>query len=112
MGEYISLWWMVIRKLINIFTNDYELQRIQSNLNDWSADVTDSEFLSGNFVNSTLSASDTLVVHGLGRKYVGWCVVDIDSAASVYRSATQNKRPEQQIILKASAPCNVKLYIY
>jgi hypothetical protein len=95
-----------------IFTSDYELQKIQSNTKETFDALTISEFIGGNFVDATITTSDTIVNHLLNRKYKGWVITDKNAAQHVYRSSTVNANPERQIILKSSGTVTVTLYIF
>ena len=95
-----------------IFTSNYEIQKIQSNMKETVDSLTLSQFIGGNFVDATITTGDTIVNHLLNRKYEGWVVTDKDAAQHVYRSSTPNSNPERQIILKSSGTVNVTLYIF
>ena len=95
-----------------VYTNNYEVQKIQANVEDTFNELTQSEFIRGNFVTAAIGTGDTVINHLLGRNYEGWTIVDLDANAVIYRSNTQNNNLDRQIILKASAPVNAKIYIF
>jgi len=98
-------------KTINV--KEYELSRVQDNVADAFRRLpVENLILGGAFVTASLTTADASINHTLGREYQGWFVVDQDAEASVYRSSTSNLRPAHQIILKASASVNVRLYIF
>lgn len=97
-------------KKINV--KDYELSRVQDNVDDSFRRIEQDTFNSGNFISANIGTSDTIILHKLKRKPVGYIVVDKDAAADVYTSSTTNNLPELQLILKASASVNAKIYIF
>lgn len=95
-----------------LFTNNYELQKIQDNVAEIFTDISFLPILRGNFVDASLSTSDTIIEHKLGRVATGYLVVDLDANAVIYSSPTANNSPTRQIILRADTSVNVKLYIF
>lgn len=95
-----------------LFTNNYELQKIQDNVSEIFADISLQPILKGNFIDAIITTSDTNIEHKLGRAYLGYLVVDKNANAVVYTSTAANNSPTRQIILKASGTVTVKLYIF
>lgn len=85
---------------------------IQSYLGEMFDAISQSEFISGNIIEVSLTTSDNLVDHKLNRNFEGWTVIDIDANANVWQSNTMNNNKDKRIILKASAACNAKIYIF
>jgi hypothetical protein len=67
------------------------------------------QLLSGVVLNS---GTPTVVNHGLGRKLVGWFVVGIDAAATIYDSQASNQTPQTTLILNSNAVCTVNLWVF
>jgi hypothetical protein len=101
-----------IKHYKQIFTANYELQKIQSNVSESMDSITMFSLLTGNFIDVTVKTTDTYIEHGLGRKYNGWLVCDKDASAIIFRSSTSNPRPESQLILKSSAQTVARIYIF
>lgn len=59
--------------------------------------------------NQSLILGVTVVNHKLGRKPQGWTVIDINGAATVYRSQPFN---DLTLTLTASAGVTVSLYVF
>lgn len=77
-------------------------------------DLAQTPTVQGKMVTVKLSTSTLRVSHGLGRKWQGWQVVDIDAAANVYRDTSDGKAdPTVYVALKASAGTpTVTLWIF
>ena len=64
---------------------------------------------SADYIEQTVSITGSVAVaHKLGRQPVGWSLVDITAAATVFRAAWDSKF----ITLTASAPCAVTLRVW
>lgn len=101
-----------MRHFKQIFTDDYEIQKIQSNAAEMFDEISTTAFLNGNIIEATILTTDTYLNHGLSRNYTGYVVIERFSAGDVYTSATINKIPSKQIILKANSDTKVKLYVF
>ena len=60
-------------------------------------------------ISVTLETGANIINHGLGRRPLGWSILDITSAATVYRSAPFNPTT---LTLTASAPVNLKIGVF
>lgn len=56
-----------------------------------------------------LTSGTTVINHKLGRQMLGWFVVDISGAATIYRSAAFN---DKTLTLTSSAPVTVSLGVF
>lgn len=93
--------------------DDLQLAKVQDNIfNAFQALPFDFLILNGNFVEATIANVDTPVEHGLKRDLIGWVIVDKNANADVWKSATANPRPQDQIILIATASVAVKIYFF
>lgn len=95
-----------------IFTSNYDLQKIQSQVAEQFDSISVTPFLNGNMVSATILTTDTIVDHLLGRNYLGYIVIERFSAGDVYTSATVNQNKSKQLILKANSTTDVKLYVF
>lgn len=62
--------------------------------------------------NVLLVSGDNVIDHKLGRELIGWEVVRIRSAASLYDTQDTNQYPELTLALHASAPVSVDLLVF
>lgn len=59
-----------------------------------------------------LSTDATTFPHQLGRALQGWIVVRSNANAAVWDLQATNKRPDLQLVLKASAAVTVSLWVF
>lgn len=59
--------------------------------------------------NVVLAIGNNVITHGLGRVPVGWIVMDINAASTIYRSAAFNINT---LTLNASAIATIKLGVF
>lgn len=92
---------------------DENLARMQQRVKSAFDRVTPMVILDGVLVQnvSLSSAAATLVKHGLGRAAVGWIVVDIQGAATVYR-VRQGTIPADVLPLQASSNVVCSLWVF
>lgn len=57
----------------------------------------------------SLSTIATTVPHKLGRTQLGWFITDINAAATIFRTGDFNA---SNMVLTASAPCIVDIWVY
>ena len=96
-----------------IHTGDAKVDQLQSNIRTAISPLLSLPFADGvHKTDVALGTSDTLVDHGLGRKFVGYIVTKQNADTSVYVSTTSNDFPETQIILKAGATVTVDLFFF
>ncbi len=99
-------------KKINV-SDDYQLSKVQDNVSEaLNALPFDYPIIKGNFVQTQINTSDTAVNHKLSKPITGFIVVRRDANALIWESSTQNSRPQDQVILRASASVNVTLFFF
>lgn len=59
-----------------------------------------------------LSNGTTVINHLLGRKLVGWRIIGINAAATVYDKQASNQTPAETLILVSNAACIVNLEVF
>jgi len=59
-----------------------------------------------------LKSGANIISHLLGRKLVGYLVILNSAAATFYDGQRTNQRPDLTLILNASAPTTVSLYVF
>lgn len=65
--------------------------------------------LQGKQIDAELVIGVTTIPHGLGRPLRGWILVDVDAAATIFRSNLLNATT---LTLTSNAACNVSLWVY
>jgi 5-methylcytosine-specific restriction endonuclease McrBC GTP-binding regulatory subunit McrB len=103
---------LMIPHFKKVYSQDYEINKVQSNVEDTFNYVTSSAFMNGIFLPVTINTTDTVIQHLLNRTYQGWLITNINIPAIVYQSPTVNNNKDRQIILIASIQANVTLYIF
>lgn len=96
--------------LVRIPTPDKNLQLIQDNVQralDQSSAMANGTVLGSPTKRIALASGSNTLPHGLATPPQYWTLLDIDAAATVYRSAWDSKT----ITLVASAACNVLIWI-
>lgn len=96
-------------------TENFELQKVQDEVAKTFRELQAKEFISGVFVDGQAlngSSVDTVVNHGLGRRYRGFVITKVNGAAAVWESATSNPRKELQLILKSNAAVTADIYVF
>lgn len=75
--------------------------------------VISNEIVNGQLLqNQPLINGVTVVNHKLGRKLVGWFIVGINGAASVYDSQATNQTPQLTLVLNSNAAVSVNLWVF
>lgn len=62
--------------------------------------------------NVQLINGTTIVNHGLGRKLVGWVIVGVNGAATIYDNQSTNQMPQLTLSLTSNADviCNIWVF--
>jgi hypothetical protein len=100
--------------LKKVFSDDFNTQKLQDNLADGIRKIENNIILNGVVITSKAVAItvDNQINHGLGRKPVGFLIVDSNSDVRVWQSATANQNKDKYLLLKFSASAIVTLYIF
>jgi len=102
-------------------TEDKEMVTVQNNIKSFVTQlnfikldgrIIDSLPVNGRQVEVTVLSTVTLIPHGLGRKFQGWHLVDIQGDARVWRVASSTANTALFLPLIASASVVVKLWVY
>jgi len=62
--------------------------------------------------NVELSSGDNIIPHTLNRALVGWRIVRIRAAATIYDKQDDNADPTVNLVLNASAPVTIDLEVF
>jgi hypothetical protein len=60
----------------------------------------------------SLNNGTTTINHGLGRKLVGWFLVGISGAGTVYDTQTTNQTPQLTLVLVSNAAVTANLWVF
>jgi hypothetical protein len=75
--------------------------------------VLSNELLQGQLLqNQALNNGVTVINHKLGRPLVGWFIVGINAAATVYDSQATNQTPALTLVLNSNAAATVNLWVF
>lgn len=94
-------------------TTDRLLNQLQQNIFNAVNPVIQNPLVNGIILKDVILGSGTNVInHLLGRTLQGWFPTRISASATFYDKQSINKTPETTLILVASAPCTVSLYVF
>lgn len=103
---------MSLKELRRINVKDQELSQVQDNLTDFSRQFNKTILDGLIMTDVSLTTSVANLVHGLGRKYQGWHLIDIQGDARVWRDTTSTADTTKYLPLKASASVTVSLWVF
>ena len=103
---------MALTKFKQIKSDDYELMRVQDNVNTALIPVLTNQILNGQVLKSVVltTGSSNIVNHKLGRDLVGYIVIKKNANADVWDSTSVT--PTLTLVLETSANCTVDLYVF
>lgn len=86
-------------------------QALANAVKDFTLQLEKNPLLDGLLLKDlSIGTTDTDIVHGLGRPYVGWFVVRRTSAADIYEGTQTNT--SQYLTLIASSAATVSIYVF
>lgn len=92
---------------------DRLLNQVQQNFRQALNPVLSNDLVFGRVLSSVaLASGSNTVQHGLGRPLTGWFIVRIRASATVYDTQDANSTPSDTLLLTASAPATVDIYVY
>lgn len=62
--------------------------------------------------NVSLGSGTTVINHLLGRKLLGWRIIRINAAATIYDQQTSNQTPDLTLVLVSNAVAIVTLEVF
>ncbi len=92
-----------------IKSEDQVMNLIQTRWKSQIDPLLDNEITNGRLIQGQPLSGTTVINHKLGRKMVGWYLVDIDGAVMIYRSTPLN---DTTLTLTTSGPCTVSLWVF
>lgn len=82
----------------------------------WASEIEpaiNSPLLQGQLLPSISLANGTTVVnHKLGRKLIGWFLVGVNGAATVYDSQGSNQTPQLTLVLHSNAAVVASIWVF
>lgn len=103
---------MAITRFKQIKSADYELMKVQDNVNSALIPVLTAQIIDGQVLKgiTLVSGVDNTVNHRLGRDLVGYIVIRKNANAAVWDSTSAT--PALTLILQTSVNCTVDLYVF
>lgn len=105
---------MAIKRLKKLNTANRDLNLIQDNTEDAINSIALNSFLNGNILEDIqlVTGQDNIVNHKLGKKLQGWLLVGNNANSVIYDNQSSNNTPNLTLLLRATANCTVKLYVF
>lgn len=103
---------MAISKFKQIKSEDYELMRVQDNVNAAFIPIQNAEIINGQVLKniSLTTGQPNIINHRLNRNLVGYLVIRKDSNANVWDASSST--PNLTILLYTDSNCRVDLYVF
>ena len=103
----------MLNKLKTFTCVDSEVSRFQSFVFDFTSQLTSKPQLDSRIIEGVELVSGTAkqIEHKLGRKLLGWQIIDIDSNANVWQPATATNK-ELFLKLQSSANCKISILVF
>ncbi len=99
----------MIRSYRKLNVEDADLNKVQENIEYALGPVLASAIIDGVQIQSIeLTTTPQPISHKLGRRPRGWVIVDQDADARVWSTA----RDKNVLILQASSPCTISVWVY
>ena len=96
-----------------IQTTDEATNRLQKNIHTALRPLLQLPFADGvHKTDQAIGTGDTIVDHGLGRRYVGYIITKQNADTSIFVSTTANSFEDRQIILKAGASVTADIFFF
>jgi hypothetical protein len=103
---------MALKDFKTLEFKERELSKFQDNVTEFSKQFN-KILLDGVFLNDVvLSTTTNQIAHGLGRKYQGFIITNLNAGVMIWRDATVDTNQEKFLPLKASAAVTVSLWVF
>lgn len=105
---------MSIRSLKTIPTNNKELDKMQSNIEQFVTPIIASQIIDGVLLKDILlnSAITNNVSHKLGRKPLGWIIIRKRADSRIWDAQDDNTSPLQTLSLNCSTTVKVDIWVF
>ena len=102
-----------LKQFPNVNSKNDDLNAVQLNLKTALDPIIKNALVGGTTLTSiALKAGANIVAHGLGRTLQGWMIVRKRASADIYDTQDQNGSPQTTLLLTATAPVTVDIYVY
>ena len=96
-----------------IDTESEELNKIQDYVSAAIGDLANNRLINGIILkNIKLVSGLNEIEHKLNRQLIGWKIIRIRTNAQVWDEQDANKRSAKTLLLQASAPVTIDLYVF
>lgn len=100
-------------KIPKVQTDNRHVNQLQQNISTALAPVLNNDQAQGQLIsNVSLTTGSNTINTGLNKTLTGWHLARKDGPADVYDNQQNNPNPKQTLILIASAPVNVDIYVF
>lgn len=96
-------------------TTDRKVNQLQQNIIQAVTPLLKNPVVNGGSIlaSQTLAIGNNTLAHGLGRTLQGWLIVRYHGAwAQIFDNQDTNSKPAVNLILNASAPVTVDVYVF
>lgn len=96
------------------YTTDANINKLQDNIEQVVSPFLKNQLLDGNILSDIVlvTGQDNRIDHKLGRTLQGWMLVGLNASAIIYDNQANNSLPNSTLLLRTSANCTVKLYVF
>lgn len=102
-----------IKPFKKIYSGNYELLKVQDSINESLQAISRIPIVESNLLtNVSIGTSATGVEHGLGRRPLGFMIVDRTANVAIWRSPVESQAPTSLIMLLADTATNVSILIF
>lgn len=100
--------------LKTIVSKDFDTQKLQSNILEFSKNITKNPLMQARLIKGVAltSGTDNPVYHNLGRDIVGYIIVSKSSDSNVWDSQIENSNASKSLILNCDANTTVSLIVF
>lgn len=105
---------MALSQLPLVQTQSREVNQLQNNIKQILDPISSNPLNSGRILKSqSLASGSNVINHGLGRALQGWFLTrQRDVVSAIYDTQDNNPNPNQSLLLTASAPIVVDIYVF
>lgn len=104
---------MKLQNIKKLGSDSNELTRVQEYISRCFGGIIGSEIIDGVLLQEVdLTAGQNEISHRLGRKLRGWVVVRQRANVGIWDEQDSNSKPHLTLVLQASGPVTVDLWIF
>lgn len=105
---------MSIRAFKKIPTNNKEVDKLQSNIEQFVTPIISSQIIDGILLKDIILQGSTTneVSHKLGRKLLGWIIIRKRANSTIWDEQDTNKSPSKNLLLNCSNTVTVDIWVF